>query len=135
MIEQEDIGIVKSYENGIATIEVIPTGACDSCAINGICAGKDKKIEHKIPYDKPLKVNDRVEIEIKAADRVFSSFLVFLFPLIVMVIFYVLARYALGLAEKWGILISMLSLLLSGTILKIIDKNTKLKIKIKGKIA
>ncbi len=115
-------GVVKSIENGVATVVVGRTGACDSCMISGMCMGKNKTIEHQIRTNIPLKPGDCVRIEIAPASRIASSFIVFIVPIIMMVVFYSVGRFLIHLEEVFSILVSIGGLLLSGIIIYMFDK-------------
>ncbi len=123
-------GIVKSCENGFATIIVGRTGSCDSCMINGLCMGKNKTIEHKIKTDLPLKAGDCVHLEIAPASRIMSSFVVFIFPILMMMVFFAISRYAFHLAEAMSIIISLVGLILSGVVIYWFDKKMGDKIRV-----
>ncbi len=123
-------GIVKSYENGVATVVVGRTDACDSCMISGMCMGKDKTVEHRIKTDMSLKPGDCVRIEISAVARVFSSFVVFIVPILMMVLFFSVARYFLNVAEVYSILISIGGLIFSGLIIYGVDQMMAGKIRV-----
>ena len=127
----EDIAIVKEINNGEVVVEIEPSGACDSCSISGVCGGKDKKVIHRIKTDRRLELGQKVRIEISSGLRIVSSLMLFLFPIILMIIFYFIAK-EIGINEDFSILISFAGLLLSGIVLKIVDK--KLAKKFKAKI-
>ncbi len=123
-------GIVKSYEDGVATVVVGRTDACDSCMISGMCMGKGKTVEHRIRTNLALKPGDCVRIEISPAARILSSFVVFIFPILMMVLFFSVSRFLLDLEEIYSIMISIGGLLLSGLFIYLFDKKMAGRIKV-----
>ena len=122
MENHEDIAVVRRTEKNFVHVEVERTGSCDGCAISGICNADDKIIMHKINTDLKLKIGDKVQVNIKPSLRVFSSFIVFIIPILTMLLFYLISKYLLNLIEGLSIIISMFGLLLSGLFIYIIDK-------------
>lgn len=134
-VSQEDLGIVREYKDGIAIIEIQPHGGCKSCAMHGVCGTPTQPIFHRIPTNADLQEGDRVTILVEPGTRVFSSLVLFLLPIVLMLIFYAIAKFALHTSENMAVLASILSLLVSLGIIKLIDKRfgPKLKITITGK--
>ena len=122
MENHEDIAVVRKTEKNFVHVEVERTGSCDGCAISGICNADDKIIMHKISTDLKLKIGDKVQVNIEPSLRVFSSFVVFIIPILTMLSFYLISKYLLNLNEDLSIIISMFGLLLSGLFIYIIDK-------------
>ncbi|MDP8269383.1 MAG: SoxR reducing system RseC family protein [Candidatus Tenebribacter davisii] len=132
----EDIAIVRKVEDNLVYVEIERSGSCEGCAVHGICNLNDKTIIHKIKTDRDLKVGDRIEIHIKPSLKIFSSFVVFIVPVLFMLCFYVMGKFLFKLSEDLSIVVSMLGLLLSGLIIYLIDKlyANKLNFKIIKKI-
>lgn len=136
MDNEQEIAVVREIVAGGVIVEMIPNGSCDSCAAHGICGSGNKDVRHHIITELPLAIGDHVEVYIEPGIRILSSFLVFIFPIIDMVIFYVVAKIVFHLAELPAIGISMLGLLFSGIIIKLVDKKTanRLRFQIVGKV-
>lgn len=125
---QEDIAIVKKYKNGITLVEIQKSEACNSCPMSKVCMGKDKSILHKITTDMQLEIGDLVKIYISPGVKIFSSFIIFIFPVLSMIFFYFSGKYIFKLTENFSILLSFAGLFLSGVIIYIIDKKYSKKI-------
>ena len=125
---QEDIAIVKEYKNGIALVEIQKSEACNSCSMNKVCMGKDKSFLHNITTDMQLEIGDLVKIYISPGVKIFSSFIIFIFPVLSMIFFYFSGKYIFKLTENFSILLSFAGLFLSGVIIYIIDKKYSKKI-------
>ncbi len=136
MENHEDIAVVRKTEKNFVQVEVERTGSCKGCAVSGICNADDKIIMHKIKTDMNLEIGDRVQVNIEPSLRVFSSFVVFIIPILTMLSFYMIGKYLFMLNEDLSIVFSMLGLLLSGLFIYIIDKifANKLNFKITKKL-
>jgi len=136
MDNHEDIAVVRKIEENIVQVEIERTGSCEGCAVSGICNSNNKIILHKIKTDLKLKIGDKVQVNIAPSLRVFSSFVVFIIPIITMVSFYLISKYLFKLNEDLSIIISLLGLLLSGLFIYLIDKKfaNKLSFKITKKL-
>ncbi|MDA3813574.1 MAG: SoxR reducing system RseC family protein [Candidatus Cloacimonetes bacterium] len=128
MDNHEDIAVVRKIEANIVQVEIERTGSCEGCAVSGICNSNNKIILHKIKTDLKLMIGDKVQVNIAPSLRVFSSFVVFIFPIITMVSFYLISKYLFILNEDLSIVISLLSLLLSGLFIYLIDKKFENKL-------
>jgi len=136
MDNHEDIAVVRKIEENIVQVEIERTGSCEGCAASGICNSNNKIILHKIKTDLKLKIGDKVQVNIAPSLRVFSSFVVFIIPIITMLSFYLISKYLFKLNEDLSIIISLLGLLLSGLFIYLIDKKfaNKLSFKITKKL-
>ena len=136
MDNHEDIAVVRKIEGNFVHLEVERTASCEGCAVSGICNANDKTILHKIKTDLKLDIGNRVQVDIAPSLRVFSSFVVFIIPILTMLSFYLISKYLFILNEDLSIVISMFGLLLSGLFIYIIDKifANKLSFKITKKL-
>lgn len=123
-----DVAIVKKVEGDWVSLEIEQTDSCNSCAMHGICNTGDKKIIHKIKTNIQLQQGDKVRIFLEPSLRVLSSFLIFIFPILIMIIFYLASKFIIGLSENIAILISIISLLFSGLAIYILDKKIAKKL-------
>ncbi len=119
---QEDLAVVKEYKNGYAFIEIQKTDSCKSCGMNAICGKGSKNSRCKVKTDLDLKPGDVVEIYISAGVKVVSSLIIFIFPILMMIAFYLLAKFVFKFNENFSILSSFTGLLISGIIIYITDK-------------
>lgn len=131
-----EIAIVKSIENGVAQVQMKQTGSCDSCGLNGFCHAGGAESLIPLKTDLNLKPGDEVKVYLNPGSKIFSSALIFLFPIFTMVLFYFLVRNVFNLAENFAILASFLGLIISGMIIKFLDNklSNKIKFEIVGKV-
>ncbi len=124
----EDRAVVKEVRGKKVILETMKSGACDSCAAHALCAGQDRCVEIVTESDIPLKKGDIVNIEISAGIKLFSSFIIFVFPILVMFAAYFISKMLLSLSENFSVLITILSLLPSIVIIRILDKKYAKKV-------
>jgi positive regulator of sigma E activity len=128
--ELEDIAVVRAVQGTTVTVEMMKTGACDSCAMSGVCVGHDKTVQHTIQTDRQLAVGDTVRVSVSPGMRIFSSVIIFLFPILCMILFYLVSRYVVHTSENLAILLSFVGLLLSGLVVYGVDKKCASRIRI-----
>lgn len=129
--------IVRNIHDGFVEVQMKKTASCESCSINGFChAGDDDNSLIPIETDLNLKVDDEVSIYIAPSSRIFSSALIFLFPILSMIIFYSISKFTLSFSENYSIAASFAGLLLSGFTIKLLDTklSDKIKFEILGKV-
>ena len=124
---QEDIAVVKSVNGQTVIIQIKKTDSCKSCSMKGICGTSSRPIEHKIKTDLELKAGDLLKVNISPGVKIFSSFIIFIFPILLMIIFYFFGKILLN-SENLAILFSFIGLLLSGIIIYFVDKKYAKKI-------
>ena len=131
-----DVAVVKQVDGDKVVLEIEQTDSCNSCAMHGICHAGDKRIVHKVKSDLTLQTGDKVKIFLEPGLRVLSSFLIFIFPILIMVVFYLVSRLIFSASENTAILLSILSLLFSGFAIYRLDKKmaNRLKFKIVEKL-
>ena len=74
------------------------------------------------------KVGDFVEIVVKSGSRIFSAFMIFIFPLIFMIGAYFVSCDIFHFSEKLCVLFSLVGLMIGGIILRLSDKKLAKKI-------
>jgi positive regulator of sigma E activity len=126
--QHEDLAVVKEIKDGFVFIEMQTSGSCDKCAMHGICQGMDKKLQHKMRTDMELSEGDLIRVQVSASMMVFSSFIIFIFPILSMLLFYGLGKYLFRFSENFSILFSFAGLILSGITIYFIDKKYTEKI-------
>ena len=125
----EDIAIVAEVKDNKVLVKLPESDSCASCAVHGICQVGDNTSSHWIETDLRLQVGDKVKIFISPALKIMSSFIVFLLPVIMMIVIYLLIKYLIGGSENASIVGSVLSLGLSGLIIYAIDKKWSNKLR------
>ena len=122
---------MSEYEGNFVHVEVEKSGSCDGCAVSGICNSNERIILHKIKTELKFSIGNKVKVDIAPSLRIFSSFIVFIFPIITMLLFYVISKYVLIFSEDLSIVISLFGLLLSGLFIYLIDKKYESKLSFK----
>ena len=87
-VDSSQIGIVKKYENGVATVVMDVQGGCAGCKMHGVCGSDKQNAEHTINTDIELVAGDKVILYIDPSKRIFSALMLFIFPIVSLVIFY-----------------------------------------------
>ncbi len=118
--------IVKIEDNNIF-VKVVAEG-CKNCALSGICKLEDNIKKFKVSNISQFKIGDFVNIIVKSGSRIFSAFMIFIFPLFFMFGFYFLSTEILHLGENLSALISIIGLIVGGIVLKLSDKKLGSKI-------
>lgn len=119
-VDSTQIGVVKKYENGIATVLMDVQGGCSSCGMHGVCGTNNSCTEHIIKTDIELQAGDKVIIYIDPSKRIYSALLLFIFPIVNLVIFYYLA--SMFLSESYAIIFGFVGLVIAFIINRIIDR-------------
>ena len=119
-VDSSQIGIVKKYEDGVATVVMDVQGGCAGCKMHGVCGSDKQNAEHTINTDIELVAGDKVILYIDPSKRIFSALMLFIFPIVSLVIFYYIA--SLFLAEGFSILFGFVGLIVAFIINKVIDK-------------
>lgn len=92
--------VIKTQENGTATVTVLRRSACSACSARHVC-GSAKKTESTVNNKIGAVVGDTVEIEVPSENVIGYSSLVFLAPvLLALILYFVFATFG----ETYGIL-------------------------------
>ncbi|MBN2410259.1 SoxR reducing system RseC family protein [candidate division KSB1 bacterium] len=118
-----ECGVIVSTKDGFATIQMQKGDNCKDCNICDSFGGGFRSIEAVNHIG--AKIGDRVEVEIKSYNLLKYSFLVFIFPILMLI-----GGYFAGISlfnngetnEGYGILGAFIGLLLSFILIKTIDK-------------
>jgi len=89
-----DYGVVKEIINSNRLIvDVVSKNECSNCSAKEGCRIFDKKCESLLEagYSGEIKEGDKVLVNIKPAQKIFASAVIFLFPLVFMFLFYFIA--------------------------------------------
>lgn len=119
-VDSTQVGVVKKFENGEATVLMDVQGGCSSCGMHGVCGTSNNCTEHVITTDIKLEAGDKVIIYIDPSKRIFSALLLFIFPIINLVIFYYIA--SMFLSETYSIILGFVGLVVAFLVNRIIDK-------------
>ncbi|OPX27615.1 MAG: hypothetical protein B1H05_00500 [Candidatus Cloacimonas sp. 4484_140] len=130
-----DVGRVVDIQNGLAVVEYSRSDACNTCKLKAFCFQKGGDV-NKLTMKNNLNVKkgDMIQFEISPQMRMFSSFLVFILPVVFMIGSYFLCRSAIGLSENISIVVSLISIAVAFIIVKIIDDQIKKKAMIQPKM-
>ena len=90
--------VIRVIDGNTAAVSVTRRAACKGCSASG-CMGCEKKIETKARNDACAREGDCVEIESPSGTIIKYAALVFLFPIVLAIAFYLAAYYIIG--EGW----------------------------------
>ena len=116
-----DKGFVKKIDDKYAYIEMMLNSSCTSCANKGVCMAGDKPALLKIPNKYDLASGDKVDIELTSGTKLTSGFLLFIFPILMMIIGYYIG-YMITPLDGAGMIGSLFGLTIGVIALIIINK-------------
>jgi len=119
-VDETQIGVVKTFKDGVATVIMNAQGGCSSCAMHGMCGTDSTSTEHEIPTDIELEAGDKVILYIDPSKRIISALLLFIFPITMLVLFYYAASFFVK--EGFAVLIGLFGLVVAFFINRMIDK-------------
>ena len=118
MIEEE--AVVTQLEDNQAWLKRLHSGGCSGCVQQTTCGTSVvskllPKREFAVDNDMTLKVGDKVTVAVDDSQLLFSSFLLYLLPLLVMILTVILSNTLLptALVDYWLPVIAISALLLS----------------------
>lgn len=127
--KMKETGIVVGKSEGFVDIQMQPSAACESC---GVCFLDKNKLQ-VLRVNEPLSVQpgDTVEVEVTPAFAIKSAFLLFFFPLVLLVVGYYFFSYLVDIprlnAVHEGIIGAVVGVFLSYLILYFYDKHLQNK--------
>lgn len=127
-----DLALVVKIESDKIFVQIV-ADSCENCAISGMCKVKDKVESFKVEDASSYKVGDYVNVLISSGSRILSAFMIFIFPLLIMLGFYFMATLLFKFGEGYSIILSFVGLFFGGFLLWIFDKilGNKMKYEIK----
>ncbi len=130
----EDVGTVVAAKGKKVRVELVRGAGCKSCAMRGMCFGRNTPAIFDLESDLDLVPGDRVQLEISPSTRVLSSLLVFGLPMLCLFASFLIANR--WLAELPSIGIAFAGTALSFLIMRQIDKRfgNRLQVRIGRKI-
>ncbi len=119
----KNIGLVKSIKGDFAFIELKRSAACKTCIGKSLCwTGKDNQsIIYKVKNSLNARTGDNIQLSFEPKTRILSSFIVYIFPLLLMMSGYIISKFLLILSEDISILIGLGFLLTSFFIIRQIN--------------
>jgi len=86
--EIDHAGVVKTVEDGIATVEILSKTSCASCELTGACSSSESSIkEIQVPIKElDYKSGDHVNIVFTRSEGFTALFIGYVLPFIVMVV-------------------------------------------------
>jgi positive regulator of sigma E activity len=120
------------FENGVVikanpetiVVRMIDNNSCQSCSINKICGLNNKK-EIEFKNDENFIKGDLVNILITPSQRLIASFLAFILPIFLLMLFYFISSKLLHFKDSYSILFSFLWLPIWVFLIKTYDKKSK----------
>ncbi|HOF00410.1 MAG TPA: SoxR reducing system RseC family protein [Spirochaetota bacterium] len=124
-----EYGIVKEIiSSNRLIVDVVSKNECSSCSAKEGCRIFDKKCESLLEagYSGEIKEGDKVLVNIKPAQKIFSSVVIFLLPLVFMFLFYFLAGIFVKI-EIIEVLSAITGLIASFIMITLIFKSKRIK--------
>lgn len=118
--QQTDVGTVVAVNGERVSVEVQRSAGCGSCAMRGLCFGRNTPARFEIESELELHLGDKVELDIAPGGRVLSALAVFGLPLVFLFAAYFLA--AIWLEEPATIGVAFAATVLSFLIIRLIDR-------------
>ena len=125
--EFAEMGKVIAKEDSGIQIEMITQEGCRACAMSRVCSKGKKRFF--IPTTEDFAIGDIVEVEVSANSRIFSSFVVFIIPVIFMIAFYFISK--LFFSEDISVGFAILGILVSFFFIKFLDKKVEDRLDVK----
>lgn len=98
-----DSGKVAAVDEKYAYIAMKLNSGCKSCSSKALCFSGDKPVPLKVKNSHGLQVGDLVEIELSSHTKLSAGFLLFLFPLILLIVGYLLGSM-INNSESYGMI-------------------------------
>ncbi len=128
MEDSQEFGIVRQRCGSLYTLELGNENGCKGCLLAGVCQRQNKVVQLDSELD--LSIGQKVSLAVKPSDRLLSSLVVFVLPIVLMIMFYFLGGLFLD-SESGQTIFSFLGLGLGALLIKFIDKKAKIKVEIK----
>lgn len=87
----EDYGTITQVIPGKVKLELIRGAGCKSCSLHGFCFSKNTPAEFWVDTDLSFELGQRVELEISAKGRVLASLAIFIMPLVLLFVAFLIA--------------------------------------------
>ncbi len=121
LISDDELGKVVYADQKIVKIERLALEGCKSCSMGSFCGTKNNPaLTFKNTQD--FKQDDIVVLHINSSIRLLSSFIIFILPIILITLFFIIAHYVIHLKESYSIIIAFSSIIPSALIIKLFDK-------------
>ena len=119
-------GIVLKIHNGKAVIQMENCSECQTCGAKHACISlsNESARQIEIPVTKEMnQINegDKIRLSFKPQSRIFSAFLVFILPILVLIASYFIGMKIFGTEGK-AILSGFCGLLVTFVLIRLIDK-------------
>lgn len=111
-------GLVKAINIDTIEVEIFKELSCSTC---NSCNSKTHGIKNFIYKNNDLKVGDIIEFEIETKKFLLISFLLYIFPILLMIIFYFIGQY-FNFSEGKLVLLSFIGLFFGLYIVYFLDK-------------
>lgn len=129
-----DSGVVSEVKGFTVKVEVQRGSGCKSCQMRGFCFSKNTPAVFTLESSLPLKVGDRVELDISAKDRILASLIIFVMPIVFLFVAFIIAQ--LFFSELISIALAFAAMALSFLLIRYFDRyfGDKFKVEIVRKI-
>lgn len=116
-----EIGKVCEIKNNLAKVEIIPLQSCRECPMEKLCLKVDEKRYIEAINKINVQIGDKVKLYLPNKKFISNSFLIFLFPLIMLVIGAWLGDSIFN-SQTLSIILGVSFLLITFFILRFVDK-------------
>jgi positive regulator of sigma E activity len=120
-ISVDEIGYVTEIGNGYIIIEQTPAATCKSCSMHGFCGAGAEHPKNKIFTKEKFEIGEKIRVRLSPSKRIIDSLIIFILPIMMMIIFYALGKFAFHFNEDLSIISSIVGLIASAGVIKIID--------------
>ncbi len=120
-ISVDEIGYVTEIGNGYIIVEQTPAAVCKSCSMHGFCGAGAEHPKNKIFTKEKYEVGEKIRVRLSPSKRILDSLIIFILPIFMMIVFYALGKVAFHFSEDLSIVSSIVGLIFSAGIIKIID--------------
>lgn len=117
----DEVGYVVEVGNGYVVVEQTPASTCKSCSMHGFCGAGAEHPKNKIFTNDKYEVGEKIRVRLSPNKKIIDSLIIFILPIIMMIIFYALGKFAFKFSEDLSIVSSIIGLIFSAGIIKIID--------------
>ncbi len=120
-ISVDEIGYVTEVGKDYIIVEQTPASTCKSCSMHGFCGAGAEHPKNKIMTKDKYEVGEKIRVRLSPSKRIIDSLIIFILPILMMIIFYALGKFAFHFTEDLSIVSSIVGLVVSAGIIKIID--------------
>ena len=120
-ISVDEIGYIVEVGKDYIIVEQTPASVCKSCSMHGFCGAGAEHPKNKIMTKDKYEVGEKIRVRLAPNKRIIDSLIIFILPIVMMIIFYALGKFAFHFSEDLSIISSIIGLIASAGVIKILD--------------